>query len=101
MIVAFDDRSITNEDGERLIPCRGGCGTYVDELNIWPFCERCNASGSCDEEPPEVLRCWCGLEMRSTFGFGVYGHVGKRRPGDTHPASTRRPPRKHKKEGKR
>jgi len=56
------------------------------------------ASGSCDDETPPRLFCWCGLEMRSKYGMGAYGHVGRRRPGDTHPASTKRPPRRHKKE---
>ena len=36
--------------------------------------------------------------MRSTLGIeGVWGHVDKRRPGDTHPASTKRPPKRKKK----
>lgn len=93
-------RLIYDEDGKRLVACAGGCGTYIDELDIYPFCVRCRTAGaSCDAEPEPVLHCWCGLEMRSKFGF-AYGHVGKRRPGDTHPASTRRPRRRKVKERK-
>lgn len=56
-------------------------------------------SASCDAEEEPILRCWCGLEMRSTLGIpGVYGHVGRRRPGDTHPASTVRPRRRKPKD---
>lgn len=56
--------------------------------------------GSCDAEPEPILHCWCGSPMRSKYGMGAYGHVGKRRPGDTHPASTRRPRKRKVKERK-
>lgn len=39
---AFDlPKTITNEDGETLNLCPGGCGTYVDPLNVSPYCQRC------------------------------------------------------------
>jgi hypothetical protein len=34
---------IVTEDGDTLNICPGGCGTYVDELNVSKWCEPCQA----------------------------------------------------------
>jgi hypothetical protein len=33
--------SIVDADGDRLNLCPGGCGTYVDDLNVNPYCDNC------------------------------------------------------------